>query len=63
MRKIEPPEFEGESLAKLHGKIVWDEADPARKKTFGRKITADTLKDDDFFQAYLASNSERRFGR
>ena len=53
----EPPEFEVKALRNSTVKLSWDEADPARKKTFGRKITEDTLKDDDF-QAYLASDSE-----
>ena len=53
----EPPEFEVKALRNATVKLSWDEADPARKKTFGRKITEDKLKDDDF-NAYLASDSE-----
>lgn len=53
----EPPEFEVKALRNATVKLSWDDADPARKKTFGRKITEDKLKDDDF-NAYLASDSE-----
>jgi hypothetical protein len=53
----EPPEFEVKALRNSNVKLSWDINDPARKKTFGRKITEDKLKDDDF-NAYLASDSE-----
>ena len=58
----EPPEFEVKALRNATVKLSWDDADPARKKTFGRKITEDKLKDDDF-DAYLASDSEDRLQR
>lgn len=53
----EAPEFQVKALQHSNVKLSWDDDDPARRKTFRRKITEDNLKDEDF-AAYLASDSE-----
>ena len=53
----EAPEFQVKALQHSNVKLSWDDDDPARRKTFRRKVTEDNLKDEDF-AAYLASDSE-----
>lgn len=52
-----PPDFTTAALQHTNVKLTWDADDDTRKKALRKKMTEDSIRDDDF-RAYLASSSE-----
>ncbi|DBA79259.1 TPA: hypothetical protein ACH3X1_009072 [Trebouxia sp. C0004] len=52
-----PPDFTTAALQHTNVKLTWDADDDTRKKALRKKMTEDSIRDDDF-KAYLASSSE-----
>ncbi|DBA93140.1 TPA: hypothetical protein ACH3X2_003452 [Trebouxia sp. C0005] len=56
-----PPDFTTAALQHTNVKLTWDADDDTRKKALRKKMTEDSIRDDDF-KAYLASSSEESAG-